>query len=193
MRRWSLHVWQLSGGDPPCIVTRISPSFDACSPRIAVAHRPLDFQQLASGYCPWGIGVIFRTGHLRARFLVDLDTCPQWSRQKVCWCRSGRQTLERTAWRYSLRRRGRSVAQVTNGPWPGAGAIPPLRTTGRSAPGARTVRNGAEGLLLHSRPRSRLLGGTASGRRDRRACLSVGIPPKTPLVDVEPKRGEDLR
>jgi hypothetical protein len=28
----------------------------------------------------------------------------------VCWRRSGRQTLERTAWRYSLRRHGWSAA-----------------------------------------------------------------------------------
>jgi hypothetical protein len=80
-----------------------------------------------------------------------------------------------------------------DGPRPGAGATPPLCTSGRSAPGAQTVRDGAEGLLPRSRPRSRLPGGTPSGRRDRRVCLGVGRPPKTPLVDVEPKRGGDLR
>jgi hypothetical protein len=80
-----------------------------------------------------------------------------------------------------------------NGPRPGAGATPPLHTSGRSTPGARTVRDGTEGLLLRSGPRSRLSGGTPSGRRDRRVCLGVGRPPKMPLVDVEPKRGEDLR
>jgi hypothetical protein len=26
-----------------------------------------------------------------------------------------------------------------------------------------------------------------------RVCLGIGRPPKTPLVDVEAKRGEDLR
>jgi hypothetical protein len=36
---------------PSCIVTRISPSLDTCSPRIAIAHRPSDFQQPASEYC----------------------------------------------------------------------------------------------------------------------------------------------
>jgi hypothetical protein len=33
-------------------VIRISPSLDACSPRIVVAHRSSDFQQPALGYCP---------------------------------------------------------------------------------------------------------------------------------------------
>jgi hypothetical protein len=83
---------------------------------------------------------------------------------------------------------------ASDSPRPGAGTTPPLRTSGRSAPQARTVRDGAEGLLLRSsRPRSCLLGGTPSGRRDRRVCLGIGRPPKTPLVDVEPKSGEDLR
>jgi hypothetical protein len=31
------------------------------------------------------------------------------------------------------------------------------------------------------------------GRRDPRPCLGIGRPHKTPLVDVEPKRGKDLR
>jgi hypothetical protein len=81
----------------------------------------------------------------------------------------------------------------SDGPRPGAGATPPLRTSRRSVLGARMVHDGAEGLLLHSRPRSRFLKGTPSGRRDCRVCLGIGRPPKTPLVDVEPKRGEDLR
>jgi hypothetical protein len=59
-------------------------------------------------------------------------------------------------------------------------------------PGARTVREGVEGHLLHSRSRSHLSGGNPSGRRDPRVCLGVGRPPKMPLVDVESKRGEDL-
>jgi hypothetical protein len=77
-------------------------------------------------------------------------------------------------------------------PRPSVGATPPLCTSGRFTPRAQTVHNGAEGLF-HNRPRSYLLGGSPSGRRDRRVCLGVGRPPKTPLVDVEPKRGEDLR
>jgi hypothetical protein len=76
---------------------------------------------------------------------------------------------------------------------PSAGATPPLCTSGRSTPESRTVRDGAEGLLLRSRSRSRLLEGTPSGRRDCRVCLGVGRPPKMPLVDVEPKRDKDLR
>jgi hypothetical protein len=79
------------------------------------------------------------------------------------------------------------------GPRPSAGATPPLCLFRQSVPGARTVRDGAECLLLRSRPRSHLPEGTPSGRRDPRVCLGVGRPPKTPLVDVEPKRGEDLR
>jgi hypothetical protein len=53
------------------VMTRISLSLDACSLRIVVAHRPSDFQQPASGYCP---GRYQRIGQLRALFLVDLDT-----------------------------------------------------------------------------------------------------------------------
>jgi hypothetical protein len=36
-------------------------------------------------------------------------------------------------------------------------------------------------------------GGTSSGRRDPRLCLGIGRTPKTPLIDVEPKKDEDLR
>jgi hypothetical protein len=70
---------------------------------------------------------------------------------------------------------------------PGARETRPLRTSKRSAPRAQTVRDGTEGLL-RNRPRSRLPGGTPSERRDCRVCLGIGRPPKTPLVDVEPKR-----
>jgi hypothetical protein len=31
-----------------------------------------------------------------------------------------------------------------------------------------------------------------SGRRDPRSCLVIGRPPKTSLIDVEPKRSENL-
>jgi hypothetical protein len=60
-------------------------------------------------------------------------------------------------------------------------------------PKARTVRDDAEDHLLRSRPRSPLLGETPSGRRGSRVCLGINRPPKTPLVDVEPKRDEDSR
>jgi hypothetical protein len=70
---------------------------------------------------------------------------------------------------------------------------PPLCTSGWSAPRAWTVRDGTERHLLRSGPRSHLLGGTPSGRRDPRVFLGVGRTPKTPLVDVEPNRGEDSR
>jgi hypothetical protein len=76
---------------------------------------------------------------------------------------------------------------------PSTGAAPPLHTSGRPTPGAQTVCDGEEGHLLHSRPRSRLPGRTPPGRRDPRVCLGIGRPPKTPLVDVESKRCEDLR
>lgn len=32
-----------------------------------------------------------------------------------------------------------------------------------------------------------------SGRRGPKLCLGIGMPPNTPLVDVEPTRGEDSR
>jgi hypothetical protein len=167
-----------SGGDQPCIVTRISPSLDTCSLCIAFAHCPLGFQQPASWYCLGDIGVIFRTGHLRAWFLVDLDTWSQRSRQKVCWHWSGRQTLERTTWQCSLWRRGRSAAQGQTAHDLGAGAAPSLCTFEWSLPGARTVHDGAEGRLLWSRPRSRLLGETPSGRIDPRVCLALAGHPR---------------
>jgi hypothetical protein len=75
----------------------------------------------------------------------------------------------------------------------GAGAASSLRTSGRFTPSARTVRDDAESRLLRSRPRSRLSGGTPSGRRDHRVCLEIGRSPKTSLVDVELKRGEYSR
>ena len=81
----------------------------------------------------------------------------------------------------------------SDGPRSGARASLPLRTCGRSASRAPTVRDDEDGLLLRSRPRSRLSGGTPSGRRDPRVCLDIGRPPNTPLVDLELKRGEDLR
>jgi hypothetical protein len=82
---------------------------------------------------------------------------------------------------------------VPDGPRPGAGASAPLRTSGRYVSGARTVCDGTEGLLLRSRPRSRLSGGTPSGRRDLRVCFGVDRPPKTPLIGIDPKKGEGLR
>jgi hypothetical protein len=75
----------------------------------------------------------------------------------------------------------------------GAGATPPLCMSGRSASGAWTVHDGVERRLLRNRPRYCLSGGTSSGRRDPMVCLGVSRPSKTPLVDVEPKRGKDSR
>jgi hypothetical protein len=88
---------------------------------------------------------------------------------------------------------GGALCRGADGPRPWAGRSATWRRSSSSSAYVRTVHEGVEGLLLHSRPRSRLPGGTLSGRRDPRVCLSVGRPPKTPLVDVEPKRGEDLR
>jgi hypothetical protein len=61
---------------------------------------------------------------------------------------------------------------------PDIGATTPLRTSGRSASRAWTVHDDAEGLLFRCGPRSRLRGGTPSGRRDRSVCLGVSRPPK---------------
>jgi hypothetical protein len=75
----------------------------------------------------------------------------------------------------------------------GARAAPSLRTSGRSVPRTQAVCDAAGGRLLRSGPRSRLPGGTPSGRRDPRLCLGVDRPAKAPQVDVEPKRGKDSR
>jgi hypothetical protein len=95
-----------------------------------------------------------------------------------CWRPSERQTA---VWRCSLRRRG----------WPAAWTQERLLCV--RPDGLRQGLDGVERRLLHNRPRSRLSRGTPSGRRDSRVCLSFGKPSKTPLVDVEPKRDEDLR
>jgi hypothetical protein len=82
----------------------------------------------------------------------------------------------------------RTVRNIgSDGLRPGTGAAPPLRMSKRSASGARMVRDGVEDLL-RSRLRSRLQGGTPSERKDPMVCLGVGRPPKTPIVDVDPKR-----
>jgi hypothetical protein len=104
----------------------------------------------------------------------------------VCGRRSGRLTLERSTCQYSLQRREWSTTQSRTVRDLGAEAAPSLRTSGRSASGARMAREGAESHLLRRRPRSGLLGEIPSGRRVPRVCLGVGRPPKTPLVDVEP-------
>jgi hypothetical protein len=78
-----------------------------------------------------------------------------------------------------------------DGPRPGAGAAP--RLDGPRLWLGRSVMVQSVFFLLYSRPRSHLIGGTPSGRRHPRVCLGIGRLVKTPLVDEEPKRGEDLR
>jgi hypothetical protein len=56
--------------------------------------------------------------------------------------------------------------------------------------GGRTVRACAEVAAFANSTWIRPPRGTPSGRRVPRFCLGVGRPPKTPLDDVEPKRGE---
>jgi hypothetical protein len=92
----------------------------------------------------------------------------------------------------SLRRRVQSTAQGRTVRDLGTGADPPLCISEQSAPKAGMERNGAEGRLLRSRPKSRLPEGTPPGR-DNRVCLGIDRSPKTHLVDVEPKRSEDSR
>jgi hypothetical protein len=55
-----------------------------------------------------------------------------------------------------------------------SGCDSPQRTPGQPAPRARMVRDGAEGLLLRSRPRSHLLGGTQRGG-EILGCNTVGV------------------
>jgi hypothetical protein len=134
--------------------------------------------------------VIFRTGHLGPN-LVDLDT---WSPAELPKSVLAPIRAPSTGDELLVG----ALCGGADGPWHKVGQSATwrrsdslLHTFGRSAPRARTVRNGAEGLL-RSRPISRLPGGTLS-RRDPRACLSIGRTPKTPLVNVELKKGEDLR
>ena len=83
--------------------------------------------------------------------------------------------------------------------------ITAMRTDGSALCEARTVCDLAQrlGFLLdesdvlrvcrdgevHRRRLDLAQGGTPSGRRDPRVCLRIGRPPRTPLNDVEPKRG----
>jgi hypothetical protein len=152
-----------SGGDPLCIVTSISPSLDACSPRIVVAHRPLDFQQPASGYCRGDISVIFRTDHLRTCFFsrsrhLSLAESPK---SVLTLIRVPNTIKDRLAVLSAEARMVRGTGP--DGPRAGAGATPPLCTSRQSAPGSRTVHDGTKILLLRSRPRSHLPRGTLSG------------------------------
>jgi hypothetical protein len=100
--------------------------------------------------------VIFRTGHLRARFLVDLDTCsPAESPKSVLALIRTPNTG--TDYLSVLFAEEQTISGTgSDDPRSSAGATPPLRTSGRSEPRARTIRDGAEGLLLRSRPRSHL-------------------------------------
>jgi hypothetical protein len=79
----------------------------------------------------------------------------------VCWRRSRHQTSEDELLAV-LSTTGSDTRDL------GTGVAPSLHTSGWSAPGAPTFRDGAEGRLLRSRPRSHLPGGTPSGRRDPR-------------------------
>jgi hypothetical protein len=158
----------------------------------------------------WGdIGVIFRTFRLRACFLVDLDTCSQRSRQKSVltsiWAPNTRTNY--LAVLYAETRTVRGTGP--DGPWTGCrndssfayvrtvrelgvGMTPPLRMSGRSVLGSYGPR-WRRASYSSQQTRSRLLGGTSSGRRDHRVCFGVDRPSKTSLVDVERKRCEDLR
>jgi hypothetical protein len=60
--------------------------------------------------------------------------------------------------------------------------------SGSSSAYVQTVCDSVEGRLLHSIPRSHLLGGTPSGRRDLRVCLGDDRTPKTDLDDIESNR-----
>jgi hypothetical protein len=68
---------------------------------------------------------------------------------------------------------GRGTGRTVRGL--GAGAAPSLRTSGRFVSMARTARNGAESRVLRSRLRSRLTGGTLSGRRDPRVSWRLQV------------------
>jgi hypothetical protein len=79
--------------------------------------------------------------------------------------------------------RGRDLAQ-------GRGSCLTSRTVHAWWPNSSRVRRGGgvRRQRLDLAPRR-----APSGRRDLRLCLGIGRPPKTPLIDIEPMRGEDLR
>jgi hypothetical protein len=62
---------------------------------------------------------------------------------------------------------------------------------GWSAPSGQTVRACAEATEFAKQHLDLAPGRDPVGRRHPRGCLGIGRPPKTPLNDVEPERGED--
>jgi hypothetical protein len=100
--------------------------------------------------------VILRIDHLGAD-LVDLDTLGlQRSRQKVCWRRSGCQTLERTTWRCSPRIHGWSAAWAQERILLCALPDGPRLGLGRSTLRARTVCDVVEVFFSAKNPRTLL-------------------------------------
>jgi hypothetical protein len=75
----------------------------------------------------------------------------------------------------------------------GPDGLRPVRRSNSSSAYIRMIRDGVEGRLIRSRARSHLPGGTPSRKRDPTVCLGVDKSTKTPLVDIEPKRGEYSR
>jgi hypothetical protein len=109
----------------------------------------------------------------------------------VCWRRSGRQKLERTTWRCSLQRHGWSETQGERfAAWAQERLLLYVRPDGlrlwleRPAMAQKVVFFVADlGFVSHEGP---YRGGEILG------YLGVDRSPKTVLVDVEPKRCEDL-
>jgi hypothetical protein len=81
--------------------------------------------------------------------------------------------------------------QGSDGQRPGTEARVPACRAGQSVRGGQTVRVCAGAVEFADDVWISLPRGTPTGRRDPRVCLGISRPPKTPLNDIEPKRGED--
>jgi hypothetical protein len=72
-------------------------------------------------------------------------------------------------------------------PRPGAGAAPPLHTSGRSAPGAGRSAIAHRVFFSAKNPRTRPGTDLVEGESSK-GLLQVGRPPGAPLIGVEPSR-----
>jgi hypothetical protein len=75
-----------------------------------------------------------------------------------------------------------------NGPRLGVEASATSQTVRVWWPDGPRLRRGDE---IANNTKISLSGGTPSGRRDPTVCFGIDSPPKTPLNDVDPERGEE--
>jgi hypothetical protein len=113
--------------------------------------------------------------------------CPQRSRQKVCWHRSGCQTREQIAWRGSLWRRGQPAAQGWTVCHLAQERLLLCTLSGRSAPGVERSAIAQRVFFSAKNPRTHLGRDPVEGESSK-GLLRVGRPPDAPLIGVEPSR-----